>query len=227
MRYNTAVSDSLKALLVIGLLIIAALTGYGLVTAVRDAAQPAVEAGNTVATSVAVILPPTPTPLPSGEAVVVAIRSIARLESSQFVIEKVIIKEQGQGALGALFGDRIIFVAHGTVIAGIDLGKMAVGDVSVLPDGKAFVVLPAPEVLVTNIDNDKSYVVDRETGLLTKGNINLETEARQEAQHEIEAAALEAGVLDQAQMSAEAYLRQLLASLGYTDVTFVRATPTK
>lgn len=219
-------SDTLKIVLVIGLLIIAALTGYGLVTAVRGAAQPAADAGSAVATSVAVILPPTPTPLPNGEAVVVAIRSVARLESAEFVIEKVIIKEQGQGALGVLFGDRVIFVAHGAVIAGVDLGKMAIGDVEVLPTGKAYVVLPAPEILVTNIDNDKSYVVDRETGLLTKGNINLETEARQEAQHEIEAAALEAGVLDQAQKSAEAYLRQLLASLGYTDVTFVRATPT-
>ncbi len=218
-------SRSFNIVLVIGLLVIAALTGYGLVTAVRGAVQPAADAGSQVATQVAVILPPTPTPLPNGEAVVVAIRSVARLESSEFVIEKVIIKEQGQGALGVLFGDRVIFVAHGTVIAGVDLGQMAVGDVEVLPNGKAYLVLPAPEILVTNIDNDKSYVVDRETGLLTKGNINLETEARQEAQHEIEAAALEAGILDQAQQSTEAYLRQLLASLGYTDVTFVRATP--
>jgi hypothetical protein len=218
-------SRSLNILLVIGLLVIAALTGYGLITAVQNATRPAVEAGNTVATQVAIILPPTPTPLPSGEAVVVAIRSLARLESAEFVIEKVIIKEEGQGALGVLFGDRLIFVAHGEVIAGIDLGKMQVSDVQVLPSGKAYVVMPAPEILVTDIDNEKSYVVDRQTGLLTKGNISLETEARREAEHEIEQAALEAGVLDHAQQSAEAYLRQLLGSLGYTDVTFVRATP--
>lgn len=219
-------SNALKAVLVVGLLIIAALTGYGLVTAVRSAAQPVIDPLGAAATQVAAALPPTPTPLPSGEAVVVQIRSLARLESAEFVIEKVIIKEEGQGALGVLFGDRLIFVAHGNVIAGVDLGKMQVSDVQVLPNGKAFVILPAPEVLVTNIDNEKSYVVDRETGLLTKGNINLETDARREAQQEIEQAALEAGILDQAQRSAESYLRQLLGSLGYTDVTFVRATPT-
>ena len=167
-----------------------------------------------------------PTPLPDGEAVVLAMQSVARLETAQFTIEKVIIKEQGQGALGALFGDRVIFVAHGEVIAGVDLSKLVQGDVAVLPNGRAFVTLPAAEILVTTIDNDKSYVVDRQTGLLTKGNINLETEARQEAQHEIENAALEAGVLDQAQKNAETYLRQLLSALGYTDVTFVRATAT-
>jgi hypothetical protein len=218
------VSDTLKFLLVVGLLLIAAFTGYGLVTAVRGAAQPITNPLGTAATQVAIILPATPTPLPSGEAVVVQIRSLARLESSEFVIEKVIIKEQGQGALGMFFGDRLIFVAHGNVIAGVDLGKMQVSDVQVLPNGTAFVTLPAAQVLVTSIDNQKSYVVDRETGLLTRGNINLETDARREAQLEIEQAALEAGILDQAQLSAEAYMRQLLGALGYTNVTFVQGT---
>lgn len=219
-------SKTLSALLIVGLLIIAALTGYGLISVLRGAVQPAAQAGGQVATTVALILPPTPTPLPDGEAVVLAMRSVARLETAQFTIEKVIIKEQGQGALGALFGDRVIFVAHGEVIGGVDLSKLVQGDVAVLPNGKAFVTLPAAEIFVTTIDNDKSYVVDRQTGLLTKGNINLETEARQEAQHEIENAALEAGVLDQAQRNAETYLRQLMSALGYPDVTFVRATAT-
>ena len=219
-------SKAFNVLLVIGLLIIAAITGYGIITAVRDAVRPVANPGGTVATSVAQILPPTPTPLPNGEAVVLSVRSLARLETAQFTIEKVIIKEQGQGALGALFGDRVIFVAHGDVIAGVDLGKLTASDVVVLPDGKAFVTLPAPEIFVTSIDNDKSYVVDRDTGLLTKGDVNLETEARREAQAEIEAAAVEAGIIQQAQKNSEAYIRQLLALLGYTDVTFIHATPT-
>jgi hypothetical protein len=219
-------SKALNLLLVIGLLIIAAITGYGIITAVSEATRPVANPGGTVATSVAQILPPTPTPLPNGEAVVLSVRSLARLETAQFTIEKVIIKEEGQGALGALFGDRVIFVAHGDVIAGVDLSKVAADDVIVSPDGKAFINLPAPEILVTNIDNDKSYVVDRDTGLLTKGNVDLETEARREAQAEIEAAAVESGILKQAQKNAEAELRRLLALLGYTDVTFIYATPT-
>ncbi|MBI3242086.1 MAG: DUF4230 domain-containing protein [Chloroflexi bacterium] len=219
-------SKALNLLLVLGLLVIAGITGYGIISAVREATRPVTNPGGTVATSVAALLPPTPTPLPNGEAVVISIKALARLETAQFTIEKVIIKEQGQGALGALFGDRVILVAHGDVIAGVDLSKMVASDVVVLPDGKAFVTLPASEIFVTSIDNDKSYVVDRQTGLLTKGDVDLETEARREAQDEIEAAALEAGVLQQAQKNSEIYIRQLLAMLGYTDVTFIHATPT-
>jgi HAMP domain-containing protein len=157
-------SKTLSVVLVVGLLVIAAITGYSLVAAVQNATRPIANTGNVVETQVANILPPTPTPLPNGQAVVLSIRSLNRLESAQSVIEKVIIKENGQGALGALFGDRVIFVAHGEVIAGIDLAKMQEGDVQVLPSGKAYVVLPAPEIFVTNIDNQKSYVVDRQTG---------------------------------------------------------------
>ncbi|MBI4315050.1 MAG: DUF4230 domain-containing protein [Chloroflexi bacterium] len=218
-------SRYVNIIVAVGLLAIAALTGYGIVTAVNRAVAPAANAGNTLATTVAIVLPATPTPLPNGAAVVVAMRTLARLETAQFTIEKVIIKEDGQGALGALFGDRVIFVAHGDVLAGVDMAGLAQGDVTVMPGGVAFVTLPAAQVLVTTIDNDKSYVVDRQTGLLTKGNVNLETAARQEAQHEVEAAALEAGILDRAQSGAELYVRQLLATLGYTNVTITRATP--
>ena len=219
-------SRTLSVVLVAGLLVIAAFTGYALVTAVQSVTKPIANSSNTMSTQVAAFLPPTPTPLPNGQAVVLSIRTLNRLESAESVIEKVIIKENGQGALGALFGDRVIFVAHGNVIAGVDLSKMQVGDVQVLPSGKAYVVIPAAEIFVTNIDNQKSYVVDRQTGLLTKGDVNLETEARREAEVEVAKAAVEAGLLDEADRNAEQNLRRLLASLGYTDVTFVRATPT-
>jgi hypothetical protein len=218
-------SRSLSLVLVVGILLIAALTGYGLVTAVQGVTRPMAASENTVATQMAGILPASPTPLPNGQAVVLSIRSLNRLEAAEFVIEKVIIKEANQGALGALFGDRVIFVAHGTVIGGVDLSKMQVSDVQVLPSGKAYVVMPAAEVLVTAIDNKRSYVVDRQTGLLTKGDVNLETEARREAENEISQAAQEAGILEQAQKNAEINIRQLLLALGYNDVTFVRATP--
>jgi hypothetical protein len=219
-------SRALNILLALGLLLIAAFTGYAVVTSVQNATRPMADTGSTIATQVANFLPPSPTPLPNGQAVVLAVRSLNRLESAEFVIEKVIIKEAGQGALGVLFGDRLIFVAHGNVIAGVDLSKMQVSDIQVLSSGQAYVVLPAAEILVVNLDNHKSYVVDRETGLLTEGDVNLETEARREAEDEIKKAALESDILAKAQTGAEANIRQLLAQLGYTDVTFVRATPT-
>ena len=80
---------------------------------------------------------------------------------------------------------------------------------------------PAPaEVFVASLDNDKSYVYDRETGLLTKGNVDLETEARAAAENVILNAAIEDGILVQAQLNGENYLITLFQNLGFEDVIF-------
>jgi hypothetical protein len=80
-------------------------------------------------------------------------------------------------------------------------------------------VLPPAEVFVAALDNEKSYIYDRTKGLLTRGDIQLESAARLAAEREIERTALEDGILDQAQVNAEAYLYRLLRSLGFPDVT--------
>jgi Protein of unknown function (DUF4230) len=98
--------------------------------------------------------------------------------------------------------------------------------VVVSPGGQVTIIVPAAEILVASLDNNKSYVYDRQTGLLTKGDVNLETQARQVAQQQIQQAALEDGILKLAQDNAASYLERLLSSLGFTDVVFVQATPT-
>src|SRR4030066_27328 len=76
------------------------------------------------------------------------------------------------------------------------------------------------ETIQYTVDNDKSYVYDRETGLLTHGDINLETTARQAAEDQIRQAALDDGILDQAQANAVIFLESLLNNLGYPQVSF-------
>ena len=218
-------SRSLTTVFVAGLLIIAAATGYGIVQAVRTATQPAVQLPQAIATQAQNLFHPTPTIYPSSVTVVRAVQSLARLETVQYTVEKVITAEVGQGVFGALFGDRLIFVAHGEVIAGVELSKLTAGDVQVTSDGTAIVTVPPAEIFVATLDNDKSYVYDRETGLFTKGDLNLETQARQAAEAEIEKGAIEDGILDQAQVNAEAYLRSLILALNVKEVVFVRATP--
>ncbi len=78
--------------------------------------------------------------------------------------------------------------------------------------------LPKPEIFVATLDNEKSYVYDRQTGLLTKGDINLESSARRLAEDEIEKAAVEDGIMDLARQNAENYLTRLLSDLGYPEV---------
>ena len=141
------------------------------------------------------------------------------METIQYTIEKVITVEVGQTALAPLFGDRLLFVGHGFVIAGIDLSKIRSQDLA-FEDGMLMIHLPEAEIFVATLDNDKSYVYDRETGLLTHGDINLETTARQAAEDQIREAALEDGILDQAQTNAVIFLESLLNNLGYPQVSF-------
>ena len=167
------------------------------------------EMADSVSTQVANVLHPTPTIIPDPVTIIHQVRSLARLETIQYSVEKIITAESGQGLLGPLFGDRILFVAHGTVIAGVDLEKLSPDDLRV-----------EAEVLSYSLDNEESYIYDRETGVFTRGNQNLETEARQAAEQEILNAALEDGILDQAQANAESYMLRLLLNLGFPEVIF-------
>lgn len=169
-------------------------------------------------------LNPTPTIRPSPITIIRQVRSLSRLETVSYTVEKVITAESGQDALAFLFGDRLLFVAHGQVIAGVDLGKVQEGDVTVTEDDRVVMVLPPPEVFVVTLDNEKSYVYDRETGLLGL-NPDLERAARQAAEEEILNAALEDGILDTARTNAEAYLERLITGFGFREVVFIQATP--
>jgi hypothetical protein len=131
----------------------------------------------------------------------------------------VITAEVNQGVFGPLFGDKLLFVAHGYVIAGVDLSKLSVEDLQM--DGDVLrVALPDAEVFVATLNNDDSYVYDRTTGLFRKSDPDLETDARQAAEEEILNAALEDGILEQAQINAEAFIERLLNDLGYAAVLF-------
>ncbi len=208
------------------MIVIVALLVFSLFTVwvVRDTTltmvSPLTNASQSLSTQVAAVLHPTPTILPDPVTIIHEVRSLARLETISYSVEKVIRAENGQEVLNFFFGDKLIFVAHGYVIAGIDLAKME-SDNLWIKDGALYVSMPPAEVFVATLDNDKSYVFDRDTGLLTKGDFELETKARQAAEAEIYKAAVEDGILDQATVNAENYLSRLFTQLGYPEVVFV------
>ena len=166
------------------------------------------------------LLHPTPTIIPDPITYINEIRALARLETIQYSVEKVITGETGSGTFQSLFGDKILFVGHGTVIAGIDMDKLKPEDMH-FENGVLTVKLPPAEVFVATLDNDKSYVYNRETGVLAKPDPNLETLVRQKAEQEILKAALEDGILDHAQTNAQAYLLRFFAALGFPNTIFL------
>jgi Protein of unknown function (DUF4230) len=216
--------NNLLSLLILIVIVAAA---YLIVQTVRNTAQAAAqpfqtlnEQSQAMQTQVANLLHPTPTIIPDPVTYINEIRALARLETIQYSIEKVITGETGGGTFQTLFGDKILFVGHGTVIAGIDMEKLQPEDMR-YENGVLTVRLPPTEILVATLDNDKSYVYDRQTGVLTKPDPNLETLVRQRAEEEILKAAIEDGILEQAKINAEAYLFKFFSALGFPNTIFV------
>ena len=218
--------------MVIGILIIISLAAYLVISVVRQSVmqaqqfvQPVADLSNGIGTQVAQLLRPTPTVIVDPVTIIHQVRSLARLETIQYSVEKVITAESGQGQFGFLFGDRLLLVAHGRVIAGVDLEKLGPENLRV-EDNVLFVNLPEPEIFIATLDNEKSYIYDREKGILTSGDVNLETIARQAAEQEIEKAALEDGILELARQNAENYLSRLFREIGkYSEVIYERPMP--
>src|SRR5512145_373049 len=217
-------NNSLTSVLIIGVVLVAA---YFIVQTVRESAQAATapfqqvnQANQALQTQVSNLLNPTPTIIADPITYINEVRALARLETIQYSIEKVITGETGGGTFQSLFGDKILFVGHGTVIAGIDMEKLQPEDMR-FENGVLTVRLPPAEVFIATLDNEKSYVYDRDTGILAKPDVNLETLVRQRAEEEILKAAIEDGILDQAQINAEAYLFKFFAALGFPNTIFV------
>jgi hypothetical protein len=188
---------------------------------VQALVNPLEQANRALSTQVADLLHPTPTILPDPVTIIHEVRAVARLETIQYSVEKVITAEVNQGLFEMFVGDRLLFVAHGVVTAGIDLARIQPEDLW-LQDGVLHVRLPQAEVLVAALDNEQSYVYDRDTGFLTQGNTDLETAARQAAEQAIIDAALEDGILEQARINAEIFLEKFFQALGYAQVVFVQ-----
>jgi hypothetical protein len=203
------------------LLILIALIGGGvlLVRTIEGITQPLEDVEQTLEEQFEQITKPTPTIIPDPITIIREVRSLARLETASYTVEKIITAESRQGPFSFLFGDKLILVAHGQVIAGVDLTKMQEDDIVLTEDGGVVVTLPPAEVFVATLDNQQSYVFNRDTGVVGM-NPALETEARKSAEQEILNAALEDGILEMAQRNAEVYVQHLIITMGFRKVDF-------
>jgi len=117
-----------------------------------------------------------------------------------------------------LAGDKLLLVVHGEVVGGIDLGKIQSGDVAV--HGQEISIhLPQAEIFSTTLDNSKTRVYSRETGLFTSPDPNLESEVREEAERQLLQAATQDGILKTADQNAQSTIKSLLNGFGFTQVT--------
>lgn len=150
--------------------------------------------------------------------VVARIQRLARLETVSYTMDKVVEGDrEGRILPDFLTGDKLLLIAHGHAIAGVDLGQLRSGDLAIT--GRTVRVhLPAAQIFTVSLDNENTRVYSRETGLLVPADPNLESEVRAQAEQDLRQSALAAGILKTAHDNTCVTLKSLLLGLGFAEV---------
>ena len=151
--------------------------------------------------------------------VVQHIQQLQRLETVVYSMEKIVTGEQASQYFPKLLvGDRLLLIVHGDVTAGVDLGALDPGYITIA--GKSVELrLPEPTVFATRVDNARTRVYERQTGLVSVPDPQLESEVRRAAERQLTQAALDGGILKTAAANAKTTLTSLLTGLGFETVS--------
>ncbi|HMP83506.1 MAG TPA: DUF4230 domain-containing protein, partial [Verrucomicrobiota bacterium] len=143
------------------------------------------------------------------------VQTVSELVTVKYVLEKVVVLEDVKW-----YGEsRVLLVAHGVVKAGIDLGRLQAGDVHV--EGQSVTIdLPPAQIIDAYLDEKRTHIVERSTGLLRTFDKNLEQVARQNAVADIRTAARVNGILKDAEERARLQLAVLFHQMGFQQVHF-------
>jgi Protein of unknown function (DUF4230) len=154
----------------------------------------------------------------SQPAILNKIQQLERLETVRFYIDKIVTGEHESPYLpDFLLGDRLLLLVHGEVIGGIDLSKVKADDV-IVRNNVIKIRIPKAEVFTVRIDNERTRVYSRETGLFSRVDPNLESEVRRAAEQQLREAAMDEGILKIADKNAHSTLTRLLEGLGFERV---------
>ena len=153
------------------------------------------------------------------------VQTLSQLVTVKYVMEKVVVISDPQPGLREFLfpgstENRVVIVAHGIIKAGIDLGEIKEGDIT-LAEKKISIKLPPARVTDRYLDDKLTKVMEVKTGLLRSFDKDLEQNAREQAVQEISVAARAGGILKDAEDRARTQLTTLFHQLGFEDVEFV------
>ena len=154
----------------------------------------------------------------SRPAVVRHIQQLQRLETVVFGMDKIVSGGWESRYLPTfLAGEQLLLIVYGDVTAGVDLGRIDASSINA--NGRAVDIrLPESEIFATRVDNDRTRVYSRRTGLFTAVDPHLESEVRKEAEKQIRQSALDGGVLRIAAANARTTITTFLRGLGFEEV---------
>jgi hypothetical protein len=158
------------------------------------------------------------THISSDGSVIERIQKLQRMETVVFNMDKLVTGAKDNPLLpDFLAGDKLLMIVHGQVVAGIDFGRLKNSDVTI-QDKQIHVHLPPAQILLTRLDNARTKVYSRNTGILVHVDPNLETQVRQEAEGELLQEAAVGGILNNARDNARATVSTLLRGLGFEKI---------
>ncbi len=132
------------------------------------------------------------------------IQSLGKLELIRYNFKDIVEHEQ---VVQWLPNPKAVLIVQGEAIGCIDLTRIATSDVNTESD-TVVVHLPEPELCSYKIDHSKSKVYNTEYAFMEEA--KLVQEAYQQAEQQIQKAALDMGILEQTKRNAEQILKPVL-----------------
>ncbi len=159
-------------------------------------------------------------------AVLLDLRDVSRYEAATGSFQVIIDSEKDARYLPDFIkGERVVFIAEGSVEAVVDFSALTEGAIEVSGDGTTVTItLPPPELTKPRIDPDRTRVRSRDRGLVDRiGDAFANQPANEQplyqgARDKIAAAARRSELLARARENTEAMLQALLKDLGYEKV---------
>lgn len=146
-------------------------------------------------------------------AIVTQVQRLNQLATVKYSIQRVVGLREPKIPIGE---ESVLLMVQGEALAGIDLSKLKPGDVTFTGPKSLAIALPRARLLNVFIDEKQTKVWDHEITWWTPWipiDPDLEHKARMQALDDMRKAALDMGILNQAQTNAESSIRDLLSAL--------------
>ncbi len=144
--------------------------------------------------------------------VVTQVKQLNQLVTVRYSIERVVGLTEPKIPLGE---ESILLMVEGEALAGVDLSTLSPRDVSHTGKRAVTIALPPAKLFNAFLDEKQTKVWDRHITWWTPWvpyDPDLEHKARLQAIDDLRSAALQMGILDQAQKNAESAIRELLSA---------------
>ena len=149
---------------------------------------------------------------PDKVAILKEMQNISRLETAIDRYEQIFQSKRDETRWFGLCGEYLTFIAHGEVVAGIDLSELIMSDIMLIDDNIC-IKLPKAKIFYSRLDEERSYVQSHSSKLLASRSLDMETKVRKNAILYFNDYAIINNILDRAYYNATIILKDLILNI--------------